>query len=257
MRLADTHVHLHAYEDVPGLLTRARAAGVELVVGVSVDLATAEHTIRLAAENAGVITAAGLHPAWLDETFGPASVDHLARLVQDHQVQLIGEIGLDSADAQLPIAHQLAAFEQILHLAIRLDRAVILHLQGPGTHDLALEQLRRIGLPRPGGVVHYFVGDWDLATRLLDAGLSISVGKPVTRLENAELRAAVQRVPRDRLLVETDSYPLPGRQTEPADVRLVVESVAELVHLPAEQLAEITFANLQRLLAVPGRQREL
>jgi TatD DNase family protein len=55
-------------------------------------------------------------------------------------------------------------------------------------------------------------------------------------------------VPLDRLLLETDTYPLPGRTTEPSDLRLVADAVAELKGLSPEQVAAATTANLERLL---------
>lgn len=248
MRLTDSHVHLHAYDDVAGLLERARAAGVVRIVGVPLDLATSEQTIDLARAHPEVVAAVGIHPARLDETFGPAALDRLARLAEDPRVGLIGEIGLDTVEAALPVERQLGAFEDVLRLARRLGRPVILHLYGSTAYDQALETLRRIGLPWPGAIVHYFAGDPALATRLLDQGLMISVGKPVTRPDRVCLRAAIRQVPLDRLLVETDAYPLPGRKTEPADVRLVVEAIAQLIGQPPERVAERTTENLERLL---------
>jgi len=110
--------------------------------------------------------------------------------------------------------------------------------------------LAHAGIPDAGAVLHYFVGEAELARRALDLGLFLSVGKPVTRVENEHLRRAVATVPLDRLLLETDSYPLPGRTTEPADVGLVAMAVARLLGRPVETIAEVTTANLLRMLPV-------
>ena len=55
-------------------------------------------------------------------------------------------------------------------------------------------------------------------------------------------------MPLDRLLLETDTYPLPGRTTEPAHVREVAAAVAALHGVPVETVAAATHANLARLL---------
>ena len=96
-------------------------------------------------------------------------------------------------------------------------------------------------------VVHYFVGDATLAERYLELGCSISVGKPVTRAAEAALRAAATRLPLERLLLETDTYPLPGRATEPRDVSLVCATIAALRDLTPHQVAASTTENFLRL----------
>src|SRR5437899_301859 len=85
-------------------------------------------------------------------------------------------------------------------------------------------------------------------------GVNAAVGRPTTRQENAGLRATIAStaLPLDRLLIETDTYPLPGRATEPADVVTVVAEVAALKDLPIEQVAHqttTTFMRLFRLMA--------
>jgi len=136
---------------------------------------------------------------------------------------------------------------------------LILHQQGQSAElhcQAILQKMRqkrgqaaRLGIPV---IVHYFVGDLPGATRWLDLGCALSVGKPITRPENAALREAVAAIPLERLLLETDTYPLPGRTTEPAHLLQIAQAVADLKHLPIETIAEQTTVNFCRLLRVPG-----
>lgn len=259
--LADSHVHLHAYADPTGLIERARAAGVSLIVGVSVDLASSRRTVEIASRHRGVVAAVGLHPTWLrpcpdrasDQERGigvllSTTLRELAALARDPSVGMIGEIGLDTVDAAAPLDLQREIFRQQLVIADRLGRPVSLHLRGAFADAFAT---LKANSPRAGAVVHYFVGDAALARQALDLGLWISVGKPVSRAENDALRQAIRLVPLDRLLLETDSYPLPGRQTEPADVRVVAEAVAAIRALSVSEVAAVTTANLLRLIGSP------
>ena len=247
MKLSDSHVHLHAFADPDGLLARARKAGVNLILGVGVDLATSRQTIDIARHQPGVFAAVGLHPAHLrDDLALDRALDEVEVLAHEPRVGFIGEIGIDLVEGTLSLERQSATFEAQLRLAIRLQLAVNLHIQG--AFDEALNVIRRIGLPKPGGVIHYFVGDETLARRAFDLGLAISVGKPVIRERNDPLRRAVRLVPLESLLLETDSYPLPGRKTEPSDVVRVAEEVAALKRLPIEDVAEATTANLVKML---------
>ena len=149
-----------------------------------------------------------------------------------------------------------------LDLARRRDRAVVLHVVGGPDQPagdahadaLALLHSRPVDHPsRPRIAVHYFVGDWPLAERYLEAGCWISVGKPVTRAANQALREAVARLPLDRLLIETDAYPLPGRTTEPRDVRDVAAAVAEIKGISPVEVGRATTAAFRRWLGTAAR----
>jgi TatD DNase family protein len=248
--LADSHVHLHAYGDAAaaGMLARAYRAGVATVVAVSVDLVSARRTIELAGRYASVVAAVGLHPSQLEAIPFEERWLELERLAEAPEVEAIGECGVDETESRTTGMVQLAVFARHCQLAVRLGKPLLLHLVGEALLPAALGTLTASGVPAGRAVVHYFTGDTADAERYLRAGLLLSVGKPVTRPENAGLRQAVRAVPLDRLLLETDTYPLPGRTTEPADLPLVAAAVAELKGLTPERVAEATTANLERLL---------
>jgi TatD DNase family protein len=239
VRLADSHVHLEQYpaEARAGLVERAQLAGVDHLLAVSVSLASSRRTVALAERWPDTVSAAvGIHPKWLRGQ----RVDELERLAADHSVRAIGEVGLEPT----PTAAQHRFLEACLDLAERLGLAVVLHVVD--AHQQALVLLKeRLG---PPVIVHYFVGDERLAANYLEVGCALSVGKPVLR--DAELRRAVRMVPAERLLLETDSYPLPGRTTEPRDLVQVCGAVAELRGETPEAVAEATRGNLRRLLGM-------
>ena len=256
---ADSHVHLDRYtdEEVSGLLLRAHQAGVTRLLTVGVDLASSERAILLARQHPGLYAALGLHPAFLYEDFSANLIQYTERLraLAQHapEVVAIGEAGIDLVEAQAPLDLQRAAFRMHLQLARELGLPLILHNQGA---DIICQQEMLQAARRKTGrlvdvLVHYFVGDLASASRWLDLGCFLSVGKPVTRPEHRALREAVASIPLERLLLETDTYPLPGRTTEPAHIVEIAQAVAEIRRLPVAKIAEQTTANFCRLLRIP------
>jgi TatD DNase family protein len=245
--LADSHVHLDAFgdEDVAAMLQRAREAGVHRVMAVSVDVESARRTVELSRRHPGVAAAVGLHPARLRAM--PTDLDwaELERIAADPSVVAIGECGVDAGGHASGLV-QLAVLARHCRLALSSSRPLLLHLVGEALIGPALGTLTATGVPPLRAVAHYFQGDLAQAQRLLEAGLFIAVGKPVVRLEH--LRHAVREIPLDSLLLETDTYPLPDRTTEPADVRLVAQAVAEIKGLSLDEVADATTENLDRLL---------
>ncbi len=250
--LIDTHSHLDRYPrpTLDAMLARAAAAGVSQVITVGFDLESAAAGLAIARRSAPVSSAVGLHPRAVPAA--GLTADDLARLrslatgdgnAPVPEVVAIGEIGLDS-QAPAGSAVQRAAFVAQLRLARELSLPVNLHVWE--WHDELLDVLRQEP-PSRGAVVHYFQGDWALARRYLELGCLISVGKPASRPELTALRDAIRRAPLTALLLETDTYPLPGRATEPKDVAAIAAAVAELRGTTTEAIAEATTANARRL----------
>ncbi len=122
--------------------------------------------------------------------------------------------------------------------------------------DFACAQvLREEGVPARGGVIHCFTGDPAAARAYLDLGLHVSVAGVVTFRTAEPIRAAVRIVPRDRLLVETDSpylapIPFRGKRNEPIRVVETARKVAGLWGCSLEEVAAATSANARRLFGI-------
>jgi len=258
-RLVDSHVHLDRYDaaTVASMLERAYVAGVARLLTVGVDVQTSRAAVQLAAEHLAVLAAVGIHPRRLAEAQARGDPIQALRQVlepppeaaQPGRPHAIGEVGLDDAAPNLP--GQAHVLEACLGLAAENRLPLVLHVVGaPATHRLAVEILARQASQQAPvrTVVHYFVGDAELARRYVEVGCWIAVGKPVTRPEEAAVRGAVRTIPLDRLLLETDTYPLPGRTTEPRDVSEVCAALADLTGRSYQEVADATTANFERFI---------
>ncbi len=260
MRLVDSHAHLDGDElaaDLAGVRERARAAGVERVVCVGLWRAPGDfgNALDLASDEPGFYSAtAGIHPhecARVPE----ADWEACRRMAADRRVVAVGETGLDFHYDHSPRPDQERSFRRSMAMASEVGKPVVIHVREA---DAACARvLREEGVPPAGGVIHCFTGDWEAARAYLDLGLFVSVAGVVT-FRNAEaVREAVRRVPRDRLLVETDSpylapVPFRGRRNEPAYVAEVARAVAALWGVAPEEAARLTGENARRLFRLPG-----
>ncbi len=105
------------------------------------------------------------------------------------------------------------------------------------------------------GVIHCFTGDIEDAKVFLDLGLYLSFSGIVTFKAAQALREVARKVPMDRILVETDApylAPVPhrGRRNEPAFVRLVAETIAQVKGLSLEEIARTTSMNTRTLFGI-------
>jgi TatD DNase family protein len=244
--LIDTHAHLMdtAFDpDRASVLVRARDAGVAAMILVGYDLATSRAAVELARATPRTWAAVGIHPNSAADS-SDADFAAVAELARAPEVVAIGETGLDNYRRFTPAERQRAAFAWHLDLAERLNLPVIVH------NRLAdAEVASVVGGRDVRGILHCFSSsDLDYLGRMLDAGFWVSFAGTVTFKNAQPLREMVGRVPRERLLVETDCpylapEPHRGRRNEPAYVRDTARCLAEVLDMPFEGLVDSLWTN--------------
>ena len=211
----DTHCHLQELDDVDAAIARARAAGVERMLLAGVGPEHWQRDDALAARQDSLVVSYGVHPQ-LVRTIGEAALDdHLRALDtrlrdRDARVVAVGEIGLDGLDANrdcLPL--QARYFREQLRLARAHDLPVALHVLRQHPHALAILAEERV----ERGVLHSCSASPEVVRQYVALGLYVSFSGSITWHggDNKAARAA-RRVPRDRLVVETDT---PDQTPEP------------------------------------------
>ena len=263
MRLFDSHTHLQEREydsDRHEVIERARAAGLEGMLVLGLDVASSESAIALAEAERGVFAAAGCHPHNAGE-MDDASLNRLAELANDPRVVAVGEIGLDFYRDLSPRERQIEVFQRQLETAAEAGKPVAVHCRDANEALLPIVEAwsRRLGGRldggRPLGVMHYFSGDAELAMRYVDLGFLISIHTSVTYPKSERLAQVARALPLEALVIETDSpYGAPqskrGQRSEPAYVIEAVECIAALRGEAVERVAEATTENALRLLGV-------
>ena len=248
--MTDTHAHLDACaEPADELVTRARAAGVERIVSVGSGIDSCRETLAIASRHEGVFAALGVHPHQAGEP-DANRLDELRQLLRDERAVAVGETGLDFYRDYAPRERQRDLFERQLELAARLAKPVVVHTRAASEETAATLE------PFEGAVVLHCFSAPELLGAALERGYYVSFAGNVTYPKAEDLRDAARQVPRDRLLVETDSpylspQPRRGRPNEPANVVHTVAALAEARGEDGEELAAQLEANATAAFALP------
>jgi TatD DNase family protein len=109
------------------------------------------------------------------------------------------------------------------------------------------------------GVAHCFTGSKEQMESYLDLGLYIGVtGWLCDSRRNSELLEAINYIPKDRLLIETDSpYLIPKllgkslntRRNEPQFLGYIAKELASLMEISLSEVSSITRSNTKALFA--------
>jgi TatD DNase family protein len=248
----DTHAHLDALNgDASEALGRARAAGVGRVISVGSGIESCRATLRLAEREEGVFAALGLHPHQAGEVVA-AHLEELEGLLGHPKAVAVGEAGLDHFRDYAPRDRQLDAFRAQAELATRLGKPLVVHSRAADAETAGVLE----ALPAETRIVLHCFSSLGLLAPALERGWYVSFAGNVTYPNARELRTAAARVPRERLLVETDSpYLAPqavrGRRNEPAHVVHTLAVVAEARGENAEELGHAIDANATAAFGLP------
>ena len=256
MELIDTHAHLDGEKfdaDREEVIARARANGVVKIITMGDNLASSARSVALAEGFEPVYAAVGIHPEEA-QPMTSADDDRLAAWAAQEKVVAIGEIGLDyywEKDEEKR-ALQRAIFVRQLDLARQLDLPVCIHDREAHGDMLKLLKTEGRGMR---GVLHCYSGSWEMAAELLKGDWYFGIDGPLTYKNAAKLPEIVQRLPAERILVETDSpylspMPFRGKRNEPAHVLHVAEKAAELRGESLEGFARATRQNTRDLYGI-------
>lgn len=252
LSVVDTHCHLdmeHYDDDCDAVIKRARHAGVTVLITIGIDLESSRQAIKLAEHYPEIHATVGVHPhhvgSLVDEDYA-----HLQKLAAHKRVVGYGEIGMDLVKEYAPVALQELHFRKQLKLAKELELPVIIHDRE--AHDMVMRALHDLAPFPAGGVMHCFSGDAALALEVIELGFMISIPGVVTFNKAEVLREAVEKVPLDSLILETDApflAPVPrrGKRNEPVYTLYTAQKVAELKQLSLDEVAAQTTRNALRL----------
>ena len=218
----DTHTHLNA-DDFVGRedeeLALAKEMGVTRHNVVGFDAPTIKRALDLAEKYPEVYATIGWHPT--EAGSYNQEVDDMIEIFK-RQIQL-------SKDHDLPfIVHTRDALEDTYQV------------------------IKEAGVGPRGGIIHSFSGSLEMAERFIELGMMISFSGVVTFKKALDVQEAAQKLPLDKILVETDApylAPVPkrGRENRTAYTRYVVDKIAELRGLSVEEVAQATTENAKRL----------
>lgn len=246
----DSHCHLDkldlaAYDgDLDAALQAAFARQISHVVCIGIDMDNIQGVLALAEQYPQVSATVGVHPLYRENR--EPTLEELVRVAAHPKVIAIGETGLDYFYGEGDLQWQKNRFITHIHAARQTRLPLVIHTRG--AKDDTLNFIRNEGNGEVRGVMHCFTEDLDMAKQAIDLGFMISISGIVTFRNADELRAVVQALPLDRLLVETDApwlAPVPhrGKSNEPKFVVEVAQKVAELKGVDLDTVARQTTQN--------------
>ncbi len=249
--LVDSHCHLDLAvlaDQFPAVLEQMRLNDVAGAICIGVTLEDFPKIQALTARERCIVATVGVHP----ENTGvqEPTVADLVTLAQSPEVVGIGETGLDYYWHKDRPEWQRDRFRTHIRAAREAGKPLVIHNREATEDILRLMAEEKAG--DVGGVLHCFTESWEVAEAVLDLGFHISLSGIVTFKNATQVKEVAQRVPLDRLLVETDApylapVPYRGKLNQPGYVKHVAEEIARLRGISFDEVARASTENCFRL----------
>lgn len=251
----DTHAHFDSgafSQDRDALLSSMPEMGVTLINNIGCDEASSKLSVELAEKYPFVYAAVGQWPGntgnMTEET-----IELYRQLSKHPRVVAIGEIGLDYYYDDVPHEVQQHWFRRQLNLAAEVGKPVIIHERDAHQDGLAIV---KEWADQVQGVFHCFSGSAEMAKEIVKLGWYVSFTGVVTFKNARRALEAVEAVPLDRIMIETDCpymapTPYRGKRNHSGYVGKVAEKIAEIKGLTVEAVAEATMENGKRFFRIP------
>lgn len=242
-RWVDFHCHVDLYPDHVGVIEECdRLRVATLAVTTTPKAWRRNHELAACSEHVRV--ALGLHPQLIAERSD--ELVQFERLLE--QSRYVGEVGLDAGPRfYSSFADQERAFARILAVCAE-----------QGGKILSVHSVRAVGkvlghlegnLPPERGraVLHWFTGTAAEAKRAAELGCYFSINAEM--LKSAKHRSLISKLPRDRLLTETDGpFVLIGdRVARPKDVAGTAAALAGALAMTPIDVEALVLRNLVNL----------
>jgi len=244
----DSHTHLDSCAPPNDeLVAAATAAGVTRILTVGMDEASNRSALAASETFPQVYAAVGRHPNHA-EGFDDAALADIEDLATHAGCAAVGETGLDYYRDTAPRADQERAFHAQIDVARATGKPLVIHTRAAEDDTIATLRARADGV---AVIMHCFSMPGRLDECLAE-GWWISFAGNVTYPKAQDLAEAAERVPDDRLLVETDApYLTPQvvrkERNQPAYVAHTARFVAERRGVAYEELERLVERNAAEL----------
>ncbi|MDA0871482.1 MAG: TatD family hydrolase [Firmicutes bacterium] len=256
--MIDTHVHLNFedyIDDLETVILDAEKAGVSQMVVIGIDEGSSRLAIELSKQYPALFASVGVHPSESENMFEmqATSTQFIEDMLKEDKVVAIGECGIDLYHEDYNLEYQQHVFKNQIELAKTYQKPLIIHSRS-GVRE-CIDMLK----PYQGqvnGVFHCFNGSKEEANEILELGFYIGVNGPITFKNAKDAKDIAIHVPIEKLLIETDGpylspEPYRGRRNQPANVKYILKTLAQLKNMSEADVDTITTQNAKTLFLLP------
>ena len=250
--MIDSHCHLdheHLIANLDQVIANSKNVGLEKLLTICTTLQSYEKITNIVKKDPMIFGTFGIHPH--ETKNNDVSKDEIITKINlNNKIIGVGETGLDfyynNSDKDL----QIKSFQKHIDAAKDLNIPLIIHSRN--AEDETYDILKKNHSNKLKILMHCFTGSTEFATKLIPLNAFFSASGIITFKNSLNLQETFKMIPKNRLLIETDSpylspVPYRGKKNEPAFIKFTAEKLAELQNIKVSELVDVTTKNFNKL----------
>ena len=249
--MIDSHCHLDhepLVDNIKEVLSRCKKEGINKVLTISTTLSGFPKILEIVDKDEMIFGTFGIHPHETDTD--QLSKDEIIKKIKSNDKIIgVGETGLDFYYNNSDKDKQIESFKNHINAALDLDIPLVVHSRNAEleTYEILKNSHNSLKI-----LMHCFTGSLPFAIKLMEFNTYFSASGIITFKNSTDLQNTFKELPRERLLIETDSpflapEPMRGKKNEPSFVRFTLKKLSELKSIDTQELDKITTDNFNRL----------
>ena len=245
---SDVHCHLDHPDfkkDLKDVIAKAKKSNVTLIITSGTDQKKNETTLRLAKEFNIVKPSLGLYPTAVK--LEQSEIQKQLGFIEKNKDKIVGvgEVGMDRPMDSNDVAVQKELFIQVIALAKKIKKPLIIHSRGAEKHVLSALEQENVEF----ALLHSYNGPVKYARKAIDMGLFFSI--PQRIISDEGFQQIEEIIPDKQVLTETDSPFLAREKNDRNDPSKVVDTVGFMSRRRGKNMEKVIEGNLKRFLSAP------
>ena len=253
--MIDSHCHLDQepmYTDLNNVILRSKKVGLEKILSICTTKESFDKILKIIDFDPIIYGTFGIHPHETSkEKFKKNEI--ISNIKKNKKIIAVGESGLDFFYNHSDKQNQIISFKSHIEAAIELDVPIIVHSRN--AENDTYEILKSYCHLNPKILMHCFTGSSEFAYKLLTLNSYFSASGIITFNKSNDLQETFKLIPKDKLLIETDSpylapVPMRGKKNEPSYIKYTLKKLAEIKNIEMNEIEKITSKNFNYLFNI-------
>ena len=250
--MIDSHCHLDhepLFNNISDILNRSKNVGLKKILTICTSNQSFENIQKILEIDEIIYGTYGIHPH--ETKNNKVTKNIIIKNIKKHPKLIgIGETGLDFYYNHSQKDEQIKSFKEHIEASIEINLPIIVHSRNAECETF--EILKKYKNQKPKILMHCFTGSFDFFKEMEKLNSYFSASGIITFSNALVLQKTFEKIPNDKLLVETDSpflapIPMRGKKNEPSFIKYTIKKLAELKKIDEIEMINITSKNFENL----------
>ena len=250
--MIDSHCHLDhepLLSDLTNVIKRSREIGIKKLLTISTSFESFDRIKTIIQKDEMIYGTIGIHPHETNENKITSDII-IKNITENDKIIGIGETGLDFYYNNSDKDNQIISFKEHIDASIKTNSPLIIHSRN--AEEDTFKILNEYSKYNPKILMHCFTGSKRFAEKLLNLNSYFSASGIITFKNSKDLQETFKFIPKDKVLIETDSpflapIPMRGKKNEPSYISYTLEHLAKIKKVDKKNMDFITTDNFNKL----------